>query len=162
MGRPQIPPRRPRTTNKPVKVLYANSDDTGHWTWKDPSCKPDPNGFFGYCYLITNLQSAKKYVGRKNFWEYKNGKRFKESNWRTYQGSNATLAKDIRVLGAEKFKFEILGQYRSRGAVIYAEANLQHTLNVLTSKTKGVRDYYNGQISAIKFVPKTDHNGNLI
>lgn len=154
--------RRPRTANKNPKILYSNGDDVGHWTWKDPSCKPDPNVYFGIVYQITNLHNEKKYIGRKNFWEYKNGKRFKESNWRTYQGSNSALAKDIRVLGAEKFSFEILGQYRSRGAVIYAEANLQHKLDVLTSKTKGVKDYYNARIDAIRFVPQTDRTGNLL
>lgn len=162
-----IPPsqpfkRKPRTANKPSKVLYTDSNDTGHWTWKDPECKPDPQNAYGFCYQITNLQNGKKYIGRKFYWEHKNGKRYKESNWRTYQGSNSALAKDIRVMGPEKFIFEVLGQYRSRGAVIYAEANLQHKLDVLTSKTKGVKDYYNARIDAIRFVPQTDRAGNLL
>jgi hypothetical protein len=46
--------------------------------------------------------------------------------------------------------------------VIYAEANLQHKLDVLTSKTKGVKDYYNARIDGIKFTPSTDRNGNLL
>lgn len=162
MIRQRLPLKKPRTSNKPSKVLYSDSEDTGHWTWTDPLCKPDPNVYFGVIYQITNLHNGKKYIGRKNFWEYKNGKRFKESNWRTYQGSNAALAKDIRLLGPEEFKFEILGQYRSRGAVIYAEANLQHKLDVLTSKTKGVKDYYNARIDGIKFIPSTDRSGNLL
>lgn len=39
------------------------------------------------------------------------------------------------------FKFEIIGQYQSKGALRYIEANLQHKLDVLLDP-----NYYNKRI----------------
>ena len=131
-----------------------------HWT----GLTPDPEGFYGFIYLITNKVSGRMYLGRKQYWStthkkpLKGKKRrrkvIKESDWKSYTGSSKSLNEDIQDLGMKSFRFEVILQCKTKGSLTYNEVNLQHRCEVLTSKDKnGILHFYNGNIGAVKFYP---------
>lgn len=100
---------------------------------------------YGFVYRITNLTSNKKYIGKKFFYATKTKqvkkkkKRYKaESDWKTYYGSNDALNEDVKALGKENFKREILRLCKTKGTCNYYEAREQFVLDVLRDP-----DYYN-------------------
>ena len=100
---------------------------------------------YGFVYQITNLTNGRKYIGKKFFYSAKTkqvkGKRKKikvSSDWQTYYGSSAELAKDVLQLGHEQFNREILHLCLSKGDCGYLEAKEQFTKGALESD-----DYYN-------------------
>jgi hypothetical protein len=85
----------------------------------------------------------------------KSKKVVKESNWQTYTTSSETINREI-LLG-EQFTFEILTLHKSKGSLSYNEVYQIVVREALTSKfANGDREYYNGNIQAIKFIPKED------
>jgi len=128
--------------------------DNGHWSFHE-MMRPDL--YFGFVYLIWCSKTEKGYIGRK---QYKHaGKKSsrnygKETNWRTYAGSSVHLAEHIKTNGLKNMKFICLGEYSCRGDLVYAEVDEQVKRDVLRARSEdGKRIYYNGQISAIKFIP---------
>lgn len=100
---------------------------------------------YGFVYIITNLLSGKKYIGKKLFYSSKTKvlkgkrKRYKtQSDWQTYYGSNIELQKDVTLQGREAFKREIIHLCKSKGECSYLEAKEQFERNVLESN-----NYYN-------------------
>lgn len=123
--------------------------------WK--GAKPDPETYYGFLYIITNMLTGKKYIGRKFYHRWSKRKKAGESDWRSYTGSCAPLTADIKEFGKENFRFRIFKQYKYRGNVMYYEAHYQHRYNVLTERDEnGDRTWYNGNIGAIKFIPKIE------
>lgn len=112
----------------------------------------------GFVYLITQISTNKKYIGKKlarfSKTKYKtvtlkNGNKRKqklkstiESDWQTYYGSSADLIKDVAAFGKDDFKREILQYCSTKAQCTYHEAKLQFTHDVLLSD-----QYYNKQIS---------------
>ena len=118
---------------------------------------PNPDKYFGFCYLVTNLITGQMYVGRKFYHKWSRGKKAAESDWATYKTSSKWGKEDIRDLGEENFIFEIIGQYTTRGGCVYAETHIQHMMEVLTAKLPdGTPQFYNKSIGGIKFIPKED------
>lgn len=123
----------------------------GHWLSKT---KINPEEYFGFVYLIRCKITKRGYIGKKQFFSYKKKKKDKETNWITYTSSSVELNQDIKNFKKNNFEFLILGLYKTRGGLVYAEANLQHRYNVLTESDTNGRLWYNKQIGAIKFIPK--------
>lgn len=98
------------------------------------------SSYYGFVYLITNLTNDKKYIGRKYFWAKRKRKLF-ESDWKVYKSSCKELVSDIKKLGVDKFKFEILHLCKTRGNTNYMELKEQVLHEVLERK-----DYYNSNI----------------
>jgi hypothetical protein len=122
----------------------------------------DTNNFFGFVYFIENKLNGKKYIGKKQYFSYSGGKKYKESDWKKYTSSSKHLNADIESFGSDNFYFEILFECKTRGDLTYAESNLQHKNNVLTERNQlGERIWYNASIAAIKFIPKLQHNKEL-
>lgn len=128
--------------------------DNGHWSFH---AEMDPHKYFGFTYLIRCRKTGKSYIGRK---QYKHaGKKSsrnynKEMAWRTYEGSSIHLAAHIRKVKPANIDFICLGEYSCRGDLVYAEVHEQVTRDVLRARQdNGERLYFNGQISAIKFIP---------
>jgi len=126
-----------------------------HWLYKGESLIETPKEYFGFVYLITNLKSGKKYIGRKYFGTTRRvkvaGKKRrkvvrKDSNWREYTGSSKLLNTDIKKLGKKSFKFEILILGETKGQVNYLEENLHHKFHVSIKK-----EYYNDCIGPRRF-----------
>jgi len=128
------------------------------WIFQGNPIETLPEDCVGFVYLITNLVSGRKYIGKKlakfskttyKTVKLKNGnkKRKKirskiDSDWLTYYGSNLELQKDVETLSAENFTREILYLCKSKAECSYIEAREQFTHRVLESS-----DWYNGQIS---------------
>lgn len=103
---------------------------------------------YGFVYEITNLETNKKYIGKKLFYFSKTKqvkgkkKRVKvSSDWQTYYGSNEELQKDVKSLGVDKFKRKILHLCKTKGECNYLEAKEQFVNSVLEKE-----DYYNSWI----------------
>jgi len=114
----------------------------------------DPDTYYGFVYLITNTVSGRKYIGRKFYHTYRKRKRVRESNWRVYAGSCKPLKEDMKRLGKDKFTFEIICNYKTRGGVVSGEVHFQTDNDVLSPELLpcGERLYYNGQIGSVKFI----------
>ena len=101
----------------------------------------NPGEYYGFVYIITNLLSNKQYIGKKFFWSTKRRqvnkvrKRYKvESDWKEYWSSSDDLKEDVRALGAENFKREIIHLCNNKGTTNYLEAKEQFQRQVLENK----------------------------
>jgi len=128
------------------------------WTYNNKPLDELPDDVIGFVYLITNLTTGRKYIGKKlakfsktryKMHTQKNGKRVKkkirsyvDSDWRTYYGSSEALTKDIELIGNYMFSREILRMCYSKAECSYWEAKEQFYNGVLESS-----DWYNAQIS---------------
>tara|TARA_R110000868_G_scaffold30958_1_gene113950 strand:- start:163 stop:600 length:438 start_codon:yes stop_codon:yes gene_type:complete len=111
-----------------------------------------PEGTFGYVYRITNLVNDKSYIGKKQLLSKINKKLGKkeiaalptqrgrtpstkliisESNWLTYWGSCKPLLNDVKLLGEDKFKREILTICKTKKQLTYYEVMHQVKEDVL-------------------------------
>lgn len=112
----------------------------------------DIEDYFGFVYLITNTSNGKRYIGRKNLYSYRKPKGKKRkvkqiSDWKDYWGSCDELKEDIKLLGKENFKREILSLHKTQGKLNFEEARQQFVNNVLTEALdNGEPAYYNSNI----------------
>ena len=117
-----------------------------------PFTSDDIGEFFGFVYRITNLQSGKRYIGRKYFQQKRKprgGKRrvTSESDWKKYYGSSNELSADRKLLGNSAFKREILSLHTRLGDVNFEETKQLFLHNVLTETLDGKTPlYYNSNI----------------
>jgi hypothetical protein len=122
------------------------------WTYQQHPVEEIPEGYIGFVYLITNLSTGQKYIGKK-LAQFKKtrpplkGKKLKrrttvESDWRDYWGSSERLQADVNTLGPENFTREILYLCKSKAEMSYLEAREQFERRVLETD-----DYYNGIIN---------------
>jgi hypothetical protein len=100
---------------------------------------------FGYVYLIENLITGRKYIGRKYFskagYKQVNGKRKKirkTSDWEAYWGSNETLKAEVAELGEHNFRRTILYLCKSKSECAYWE-----TFEIFTRHALLNTVYYN-------------------
>ena len=107
---------------------------------------------FGFVYLITNTQTAKAYVGYK---QYYIGKAKKQSKWQTYVSSSKYVKDDIEKIGKEHFKFEAIAEYKNKRSLLYYEAYYQIKWNVLTATLKDSDEqaFYNGYVGGKFYRP---------
>lgn len=127
------------------------------WTYQNSIVTVLPEDCVGFVYIITNLISGRKYIGKKlakfskttyKTVKLKNGTKKKkkirskiDSDWQEYYGSSPNLQTDIDTIGKENFSREILFYCTSKAECSYVEAREQFTRKVLESN-----DYYNGHI----------------
>ena len=117
-----------------------------------PFTSDDIGDFFGFVYCITNIQSGKRYIGRKYFQQKRKprgGKRrvTSESDWKRYYGSSDELSADRKLLGNSAFKREILSLHTRLGDVNFEETKQLFLHNVLTETLDGKTPlYYNSNI----------------
>ena len=137
-----------------------------NWIYKDLNFTEDLIGdSYGFVYIITNLETGRKYIGKKLFYFSKTRqvkgkkKKFKiVSDWPTYYGSSEELQKDVVLYGKEKFKREIIHLCKSKGECSYLEAKEQFAHNVMESD-----DYYNNWIMVrVRKSHIKDYNARLL
>ena len=135
-------------TKKDCAIDYENP-----WLCQGTTFTSDDIGDqFGFVYRITNLQSGKQYIGRKYFYQKRKprggGRRVtSESNWKKYYGSWPELTADIKSIGKEAFKRELLSVHATVGKTNYEETRQLFINNVLTEKlSDGTPAYYNSNI----------------
>ena len=118
------------------------------WYYNNEQFDTTPEDYQGFVYLITELDTGKKYIGKKNFWKpkilpitKKRKRRVRtrtESDWRTYCGSSEKVNLLVEQHGLDAFKREILHMCKTKGEMSYYEAKLQFQYDVLLSD-----EYYN-------------------
>lgn len=118
------------------------------WIYEDKEFNKTPEEYQGFVYLITELDTGKKYVGKKFFWKPKilpitktrkrRVKTLVESDWRTYFGSSKEVQTLVESKGIGNFKREILKLCKTKGECSYYEAKEQFARDVLFSS-----EYYN-------------------
>ena len=118
------------------------------WVYDNNEFNETPDEFQGFVYMITELDTGKKYIGKKFFWKPKilpvtksRKRRVRtrvESDWRTYYGSNKEVQTLVESKGKDNYKREILKLCKSKGECSYYEAKLQFQYDVLLSD-----EYYN-------------------
>ena len=112
----------------------------------------DINDYFGFCYLLTDLENGKMYIGRKYFYSIRKKKGIRkkvksESDWKTYYSSSKKVQHIVQESGPNRFKREILSLYIKKGQVNYNETKLLFNHNVLEALNhRGERLYYNDNI----------------
>jgi hypothetical protein len=131
------------------------------WLWylDDGSVEPFPedqiNGYYGFTYIITNLETNKFYIGKKAFIHNKKKKLTKkeiaeqtgpgrkattrvdqvDSGWKSYWGSSKELLADVKKLGEDKFERLILKFAKTKKQLTYYELESQILHNALFDST---------------------------
>jgi hypothetical protein len=134
-------------------------NDYGHWY----PLTDRPDNAFGFIYYIGNLETGRRYIGRKQLIsvsrKLKSGSTRrtvtrKESDWRSYQSSCRELLNDIEKYGPEAFTFVIYKWCFGAGDLTYSEVHEQWQCEVLSRHElpNGERVWYNGNIGAVKFL----------
>ena len=108
------------------------------WYYNNQPFEPDEDllkDYQGFVYLITELDTNMKYIGKKFFWSSrklpplkgKTRKRVKlvESDWKSYYGSNEELKLLVENKSADNYKREILILCKTKGDCSYYEAKFQ-------------------------------------
>lgn len=124
-----------------------------YWIYKGQKFeeKDIPQEALGFVYCITEINSGKKYIGKKLFWKTvkrkpRGTKRVKRvqvsSDWQDYYGSSENLKTRLEYHGEMNYYREILHIANSKGMLSYLEAKEQFDRGVLLSD-----EYYNGIIN---------------
>jgi hypothetical protein len=103
-------------------------------------------------YLITNLKTDQKYIGRKLFnstsrkpvkGSVRRKKVVKESSWKNYYGSSLEMKQMYLTYGPESFKREIIHLCKSKSTMSY-----QETKEILIRDALLRDDYVNKWLTA--------------
>tara|TARA_B110000208_G_C11452141_1_gene315006 strand:- start:86 stop:505 length:420 start_codon:yes stop_codon:yes gene_type:complete len=138
-----------------------------NWTFENTPFDPEESfleDFQGFVYIVTEIDTGKKYLGKKFFWKpktlpvtKKRKRKVKtrvQSDWKKYFGSSLEVKALVEQKGAENFKREVLKLCRTKGECSYYEAKLQFQYDVLLRD-----DFYNQFIGCkihAKHLPKGD------
>ena len=112
-------------------------------------------GTFGFIYITTHIPTGKKYLGKKSLYHTTNqklGKKelaeqpiargrkpttkqvIKESDWKTYYGSEEFIKQKIKEKKQEEFTREIIHLVGNKKLITYFECKYQFQLGVLESQ----------------------------
>jgi len=123
------------------------------WLYNDKVFESeDINDYYGFCYLLTDLENGKQYIGRKYFYSIRKKKGIRkkvrsESDWKSYYSSSKKVQQIVKESGPNRFKREILSLYIKKGQVNYNETKLLFQHNVLEARDEnGEKLYYNDNI----------------
>ena len=118
------------------------------WLYEGKEYNETPEEYQGFVYQITDIDTGKKYIGKKFFWKPKTlpitktrKRRVRtrvESDWRNYFGSSKEVIQLVESKGVDNYKREIIRLCKSKGECTYWEAKLQFEFDVLLKDT-----YYN-------------------
>lgn len=118
------------------------------WYYENKVFEDTPEEYQGFVYEITELDTGKKYIGKKFFWKPKTLPKTKtrkrrvktrvESDWRSYYGSSKDVQQLVEEKGVDNYRRDVLYLCRTKGECSYYEAKLQFERDVLLRD-----DYYN-------------------
>lgn len=123
-------------------------------------------GYYGFVYIITNLETNKFYIGKKAFIHNKKKKLTKkeiaehtgagrkpttridkvDSGWKSYYGSSKELLADVKLLGEDKFERVVLQLAKNKKQLTFFELEQQIIHRVLFKD-----DNYNDNIAGKYF-----------
>jgi hypothetical protein len=132
------------------------------WIYKETSIlelSDIPENTFGFIYLITHLPSGKKYLGKKQLMSVTNktlGKKelaaltdkrlskkkqiIKESDWKTYYGSQPEIKQLVKEGNKEDFKREILCFVPTKKLLTYYETKYLFINEVLEKQDQYINN----------------------
>jgi hypothetical protein len=136
----------------------------GIWFWHDssgnggiPFMPEDLSGYVGFVYLITRIDTGRKYIGQKKFSRRITRKPLKgkkrkrvdwlDSDWQNYWSSNKTLQEEVESVGEEKFRREILHLCKSKAELNYLELKEQILADAILKPNEYYNEYCGGRIS---------------
>lgn len=124
------------------------------WYYEGKEFSDTPEEYQGFVYVITELDTGMKYIGKRNFWGLKTlpitktrKRRVKtriESDWRDYFGSSKEVQLLVEQKGRDNYKREILKLCKTKGDMSYYELKYQMELDVLLNPNR----YYNAFVGA--------------
>ena len=111
----------------------------------------DISDYVGFVYVIRRKADGKSYIGQKTFFsavkkaplkgKVRVRRSKKESDWKTYWGSNDELKADVALLGTGAFERSIIRVCKSKAEMNYYELKEQMAHDALLRD-----DYYNGYV----------------
>lgn len=124
--------------------------DMNPWTYQGSSVEEVPEKTMGFVYILTQISTGRKYIGKKLFWfagtkqvKGKIKKVKKESDWKTYHSSCIEIMDAVKDKGPLDWQREILHYAKTKGTLNYLEAREQMDRRVLENP----QEYINGIIS---------------
>jgi hypothetical protein len=143
------------------------SSNNGHWV----GVTANTHDYLGFIYKITHKKTGKSYIGKRQYFYLKQPRKrgcksittdrsspqwrsscWRENSWRDYTGSSKKFNKYIKTEGKDNFTFEILGQFKNKSSLHYAEIEALVNHGVLWRKdSNGEYVFFNRQIPAIRF-----------
>lgn len=109
----------------------------GHWEFSETL---DYEKASGFVYMIIDLDTGMKYIGKKNFRGRGVSNRGQQSNWRSYHSSSKYLQSLVKEGPATRFKYVVLDQYYTAGGLSFAEVWCQ-----VTSETPSQNEEYHNR-----------------
>jgi hypothetical protein len=112
------------------------------WEYKKKEITDEdiPKKSIGFIYLITQISTDKKYIGKKlltsastKTFKCVKKKYRKESDWKDYWSSSPTIKALIEDTGKDDFKREILCFVSKKGNLLYAEELALYMVGALES-----------------------------
>lgn len=100
-----------------TRTNRADYSKNGHWIFDEPLDKRNA----GFIYMIRDIELGKGYIGKKQFVGAGKLNRGVESNWMWYTSSCKDLVAAIKKRGKDNFEYLVLEQYKTKGALSYAE-----------------------------------------
>ena len=123
------------------------------WIYQGKEFTETPEEYQGFVYEITELDTGKKYIGKKFFWSPKilpvtktRKRRVRtrvESDWKDYYGSSKEVQLLVEQKGNDNYVREILHLCKTKGDCSYWELYHQMNNHVLLKD-----DYYNEFVGA--------------
>ena len=118
------------------------------WYYNDEVFNETPEDYQGFVYEIVELDTGRRYIGKKNFWKPKTLPITKSrkrrvrtrtvSDWKSYFGSSEKVNSLVESKGEKGFHRVILRLCKTKGEMSYFEAKLQFEKDVLLNPL-----YYN-------------------
>ena len=129
------------------KVNRTDYSRNGHWDFEQRMGDSDKLGFI---YLIRNKISGRCYIGKKFYRGTGKQNKGLETNWPWYISSSKELAADIKTLGKDYFEFICIEEYKTKGALSWAETWSIVYVEAPSNQTK----WYNLLINKVSWVVK--------
>lgn len=111
------------------------------WYYEGNEFNDTPQQYQGFVYIITELDTGMKYLGKKFFWSpkvlpvtktrKKKTRTRVESDWRDYFGSSKEVQMLVEQKGRCNYRREIVKLCKTKGECSYWEAKLQFEYDVL-------------------------------
>lgn len=120
------------------------------WFFDGEPFTETPENMAGFCYLIEDKETGRKYIGKKFFWGKRKGKKV-ESDWKNYFSSNDDI-KFFAKTDKARFKRTILSLHEKERDVNYYEVKFLFMFGVLEEFFEdGTPVFYNNNISGKYF-----------
>lgn len=139
------------------------------WTYKSSTVntvEDIPEDTFGFVYQVTHVPTGRKYIGKKQLVFNKTlpplkGKKrkrkvVKESDWKTYYGSNEGIKLLIKEGKQEEFTREILQYVATKKLLTYYELKWMMIKGVIEPDSGYINDNISGKFYRRDFIIKKD------